>query len=65
MKNHVTVMDLAQFRTVISVYTRETKENNWCNVMPFSKYPPLFPDSVVLVFPSHFHQISVNEQPKR
>ena len=35
------------------------------NVMPFSKYPPLFPDSEVLVFLSHFHRISVNEWPKQ
>ena len=61
MKNHVTVKDLAQSH----FYTRETEENDRCNVTPFSKYPPLFSDSEGLVFPSRFHRISVNERPKR
>ena len=65
MKNHVTMMDLARFLAVFSVYMRETEENDRCDVNPFLKYPPLLPDSEVLVFPSRFQRISVNERPKR
>ena len=60
MKNHVT----CRFRSVFSVYKRETEENDRCNVTPFSKYPPLSPDSVVFYFPARFYRISVNERAK-
>ena len=41
------------------------KENERCDVVPFSKYTLLLLDSKVAVFIARVHQISVNEQPKR
>ena len=65
MQDKVKIMCWIWTSTVSNCFCRLHWENKGCEVVPFSKYALLLPDSKVAIFIARFHWIGVNEQPKQ
>ena len=64
MQDKVKITCQTQILSVSNCFWRLHEENERCEVVPFSKYMFLLPDSKVAIFIARLRWISVNEQPK-